>query len=188
MVAHERVGDVPDVAREVYEDGEERPQLYDGDCRRQLLRVESFGEPRETRREDKVRGRADGYELREPLHDAEYDCLKYVHVVVFSEELSRPLLISSALPAHMPGRPTHPKARARRRQSFGSISSDFSCLRRLDINLSKSIGTKKPRTKNMLAAKPMMRIAGTQMPLIISPMTLAPNHSATAPIAPPSRT
>src|SRR3954464_12211655 len=75
VVAHERVTDVPDVAREVDEDREQRPELYDRDGRSHLLGVESFGEPRQTRREDQVRRGAYGYELCEPLNDAEYDCL-----------------------------------------------------------------------------------------------------------------
>src|ERR1044071_10147824 len=79
VVAHERVADVPDVAREVDEDGGERPQLYDGDDGRLLLGRERLRQPRQAGREDQMRRRADRDELREPLHDAEDDGLKYVH-------------------------------------------------------------------------------------------------------------
>ena len=81
VVAHERVADVPDVAREVYEDCDERAELDDGDGRGYLLRVERLRESRRARREDQVRGRADGDELRQPLNDAEYDGLKNVHLI-----------------------------------------------------------------------------------------------------------
>ncbi len=82
MVTHERVTDVPDVAREVDEDGGERPQLDDGDDGRLLLGCHRLRQPCQARREDQVRRRADGDELREPLHDAEDDCLKNVHVIL----------------------------------------------------------------------------------------------------------
>jgi len=79
VVADEGVADVPYVAREVDEDGDERAELYDGDGRRYLLRVELLRESRRARRENQVRGRTDGDELGQPLNDAEDDCLKNVH-------------------------------------------------------------------------------------------------------------
>src|SRR5918911_328666 len=60
VVAHEGQADVPDVFGEVDEDGDERPQLYDGDRRRHLLGAERLREPGEARGEDEVRRRADG--------------------------------------------------------------------------------------------------------------------------------
>src|SRR5205085_1854000 len=80
VVTDEGVADVPDVAREVYEDCDERAELYDGDGRGYLLRVERLRESRRARREDQARGRADGDELRQPLNDAEYDGLKNIHL------------------------------------------------------------------------------------------------------------